>query len=155
MAPPVACAARSPEYRPASRGRSVAIIVRDGGRQRAGCGDRSWQRHPDSNDHLQGVGLRDHQGRGVTMIALPTDVRVWLAAGHTDMRRGMNGPARQVQVSGPEITSTRLIAPSFAPSFAPVQTTWLAPVPEQGSVPRAQDAPIVRLLSWGFRAGKN
>jgi hypothetical protein len=23
------------------------------------------------------------------MIALPIDVRVWLAAGHTDMRRGM------------------------------------------------------------------
>ena len=31
------------------------------------------------------------------MIALPIGVRVWLAAGHTDMRRGMNGLARQVQ----------------------------------------------------------
>jgi transposase len=31
------------------------------------------------------------------MIALPTGVRVWIAAGHTDMRRGMNGLARQVQ----------------------------------------------------------
>jgi hypothetical protein len=35
----------------------------------------------------------------------------------------------------PDITSTRLIAPSFAP----IETTWLAPVPEQGlSVQRAQ-----------------
>jgi transposase len=31
------------------------------------------------------------------MIAVPTGVRVWLAAGHTDMRRGMQGLARQVQ----------------------------------------------------------
>src|ERR1700719_3114518 len=37
--------------------------------------------------------------------------------------------------SGPDITSTRLIAPSFAP----VQKTSLAPVPERaGSIPRAQ-----------------
>src|SRR5882672_9112631 len=37
--------------------------------------------------------------------------------------------------SGPHITSTRLIAPSFAP----VQNTSLAPVPERaGSIPRAQ-----------------
>src|SRR5467141_1179405 len=37
--------------------------------------------------------------------------------------------------SGPDITSTRLIAPSLAP----VQNTSLAPVPEQaGSIPRAQ-----------------
>ena len=31
------------------------------------------------------------------MIALPPGARVWLAAGATDMRRGMNGLARQVQ----------------------------------------------------------
>jgi transposase len=41
--------------------------------------------------------VRGHQGRGVAMIALPIGVRVWLAAGHTDMRRGMNGLAHQVQ----------------------------------------------------------
>jgi hypothetical protein len=27
------------------------------------------------------------------MIAVPSDVRVWRAVGHTDMRRGMNGLA--------------------------------------------------------------
>ena len=31
------------------------------------------------------------------MIAVPSGVRVWLAVGHTDMRRGMNGLALQVQ----------------------------------------------------------
>lgn len=31
------------------------------------------------------------------MIPLPTGVRVWIAAGHTDMRRGMPSLALQVQ----------------------------------------------------------
>ena len=31
------------------------------------------------------------------MIPLPTGVRVWIAAGHTDMRRGMQSMALQVQ----------------------------------------------------------
>jgi transposase len=31
------------------------------------------------------------------MIALPSNVRVWLACGHTDMRRGFDGLASQVQ----------------------------------------------------------
>jgi transposase len=31
------------------------------------------------------------------VIAFPSDVRVWLAVGHTDMRRGMHGLALQVQ----------------------------------------------------------
>jgi transposase len=31
------------------------------------------------------------------MIAVPTGVRIWLATGHTDMRRGMHGLALQVQ----------------------------------------------------------
>jgi transposase len=31
------------------------------------------------------------------MIPVPTGVRVWVAAGHTDMRRGMRGLALQVQ----------------------------------------------------------
>lgn len=31
------------------------------------------------------------------MIPVPGNVRVWLAVGHTDMRRGMNGLALQVQ----------------------------------------------------------
>ncbi len=31
------------------------------------------------------------------MTVPPTGVRVWLANGHTDMRRGMNGLALQVQ----------------------------------------------------------
>jgi hypothetical protein len=31
------------------------------------------------------------------MIALPSGVRVWIAAGHSDMRRGMHCLALQVQ----------------------------------------------------------
>src|SRR3979411_3367185 len=31
------------------------------------------------------------------MIPIPSGVRVWIAAGHTDMRRGMNGLALQVK----------------------------------------------------------
>ena len=31
------------------------------------------------------------------MIALPSNVRVWLACGYTDMRRGFDGLASQVQ----------------------------------------------------------
>ncbi len=31
------------------------------------------------------------------MIPVPANVRVWIATGHTDMRRGMNGLALQVQ----------------------------------------------------------
>ena len=31
------------------------------------------------------------------MIAIPVGVRVWIASGHTDMRRGMNSLALLVQ----------------------------------------------------------
>ncbi|WP_143078316.1 IS66 family insertion sequence element accessory protein TnpB, partial [Devosia psychrophila] len=31
------------------------------------------------------------------MIPVRSDVRVWLASGHTDMRKGMGGLARLVQ----------------------------------------------------------
>src|ERR1700689_3091790 len=34
---------------------------------------------------------------GRTMIQMPSGVRVWIATGHTDMRRGMQGLALQVQ----------------------------------------------------------
>jgi transposase len=33
------------------------------------------------------------------MIPVPSGVRVWIATGHTDMRRGMQGLALQVQES--------------------------------------------------------
>jgi transposase len=36
-------------------------------------------------------------GSRPAMIPLPSGVRVWLATGHTDMRRGMNGLALQIQ----------------------------------------------------------
>ena len=45
------------------------------------------------------------------MIPVPSGVRVWLAVGRTDMRRGMNGLALQVQETlgrDPDRKSTRL-----------------------------------------------
>jgi transposase len=33
------------------------------------------------------------------MIGLPTNTRVWIAAGHTDMRRGFDGLAAMVQTA--------------------------------------------------------
>jgi len=33
------------------------------------------------------------------VIPIPSNVRVWIATGHTDMRRGMQGLARAVQFS--------------------------------------------------------
>ena len=46
----------------------------------------------------QGLGAAAGVGRvGTAMIPVPSGVRVWLAVGRTDMRRGMNGLALQVQ----------------------------------------------------------
>src|SRR4051794_7229232 len=42
-------------------------------------------------------GFSRHQGAGAAMIPVPSGVRVWLAVGRTDMRKGMNGLALQVQ----------------------------------------------------------
>src|SRR5262249_56122643 len=43
------------------------------------------------------VGHGRRQGAVGAMIPVPSGVRVWLAVGHTDMRRGMNSLALQVQ----------------------------------------------------------
>jgi len=49
------------------------------------------------------------------MIPFPLGVRVWLAVGRTDMRRGMNGLALQVQ----EALQRDPHAPIFSSSGAP------------------------------------
>jgi transposase len=41
------------------------------------------------------------------MIAFPSSVQVWLAVGRTDMRRGMNGLALQVQGNGCQYPTSR------------------------------------------------
>jgi transposase len=51
----------------------------------------------DFGDSVRGVGDRGYQSADCAMIPLPTGVRVWIAAGHTDMRRGMQSLALQVQ----------------------------------------------------------
>src|SRR3954453_195027 len=50
-----------------------------------------WRRCP-GRDAAAGVGRL-----GAAMIPVPSGVRVWLAVGRTDMRKGMNGLALQVQ----------------------------------------------------------
>jgi hypothetical protein len=40
-----------------------------------------------------------HYWGAALMLAVPPGMRVWLVADHTDMRRGMNGLAAQVQQS--------------------------------------------------------
>jgi transposase len=39
------------------------------------------------------------------MIPIPSGVRVWIATGHTDMRRGMRGLALTVQESSASLRS--------------------------------------------------
>ena len=51
------------------------------------------------------------------MIPVPSGVRVWLATGPTDMRRGMNGLAIQVQETLRRIR-TAATCSSFAASVA-------------------------------------
>ena len=51
------------------------------------------------------------------MIGLPTGVRVWIAAGHTDMRRGMQSLALQVQ-EGSGATRMPAISTCFADAAA-------------------------------------
>ena len=42
-------------------------------------------------------GCGRHEGTPAPVIPFPSGTRVWLATGHTDMRRGMNSLALQVQ----------------------------------------------------------
>src|SRR6187200_3626919 len=67
----------------ASEGIEIALA---GGLSRSG-----WRRCP-------GLDAAADAGRpGAAMIPVPSGVRVWLAVGRTDMRKGMNGLALQVQ----------------------------------------------------------
>src|SRR4029078_4064916 len=63
----------------------------DGNCARTGRSDHRWSGRRDGGP---GAGP---EGAGTTMIPVPSGVRVWIAAGATDMRRGMNGLALQIQ----------------------------------------------------------
>src|ERR1700757_3441899 len=52
---------------------------------------------PDPSFGVSGFGGRGRRGAGAAVIPVPSGVRVWLAVGRTDMRRGMNGLALQIQ----------------------------------------------------------
>ena len=53
------------------------------------------------------------------MIPIPSGVRVWIATGHTDMRRGMQGLALTVQ----EVESAILML-AISTSSAAGAATW-------------------------------
>jgi IS66 Orf2 like protein len=53
--------------------------------------------YPDPSFGVAGFGGRDRRGLGTAVIPVPSGVRVWLAVGRTDMRKGMTGLALQVQ----------------------------------------------------------
>ena len=80
-------------------GRDRRRPARTEGRGPARAGDRGgtgWRGKGDDRRVGAGVdGQRDIAGPAV--IPVPSNVRVWIATGHTDMRRGMIGLALQVQ----------------------------------------------------------
>ena len=75
----------------------------DGRRAEIGCGagdrGRVYRQGSGADTGLGpgGIGGGCGQGAVAAMIPVPSGVRVWLAVGHTDMRRGMNSLAVQVQ----------------------------------------------------------
>ena len=52
------------------------------------------------------------------MIPIPSGARVWLAAGHTDMRKGFNGLALQVQECSGAILTAAIYSCSAAVAAA-------------------------------------
>src|SRR6202011_3408038 len=67
----------------------------------AGASDRdriSWERpYADRGFGVARFGSGCRPGAGAALIAVPSGAGVWLPVGRTDMRKGMNGLALQVQ----------------------------------------------------------
>jgi transposase len=61
--------------------------------------NRTWLRKPRARRQRSGrrCASTGSERSQRTMIPMPSGMRVWIAAGHTDMRRGMQGLALQVQ----------------------------------------------------------
>ena len=73
----------------AERGGTIEIELATGGRMRiTGTGGGAYGGGVD-----EGAGA----GQATAMIAIPSGVQVWLATGHTDMRKGFDGLAVLVQ----------------------------------------------------------
>ena len=91
------------DLRSAATGFAEVVVAPDrserSGTDGAGADDRTRPRHSRAHcgDGARGIGDGSYQSFGAAMIGVPTGVRVWIAAGHTDMRRGMQSLALQVQ----------------------------------------------------------
>jgi transposase len=82
------------------------------------------------------------------LIPVPSAVRVWLAVGHTDMRRGMNGLALQVQEA---LQRERVVIPG--PTACPCCNGKLAKLGEDVTetlevIPRQSRTSIGRLWTY-------
>ncbi len=58
------------------------------------------------------------------MIGLPSGVRVWLACGYTDMRKGMDGLAMPVQ-QGLAVSTGRGSSPEVGRENSPLAGLWV------------------------------
>jgi hypothetical protein len=93
---------RRPHWSQAEKEQIVAAAIEIAGEERR-YRDRVCQRRPDADFRtgrsLYGIGADEGAGEGqaAAMIPAPSGARVWLAAGHTDMRKGFDGLALLVQ----------------------------------------------------------
>ena len=108
--------------------------------------DRVCDRRPDA-DHrsgrcADGDGADEGAGEGqaAAMIPVPSGARVWLAAGHTDMRKGFDGLALMVQETLQARSAWR----------ASVRIPWPARRPDQGALARrARPVPVLEAAGTG------
>jgi hypothetical protein len=80
------------------------------------------------------------------MIALSTGVRVWVAAGHTDMRRGMQSLALRVQEGDGRLEKTGRITRTPASARVRVAGRVLCAREEPGSGQDSQESPEVGMV---------
>ena len=71
------------------------------------------------DEAIGAAALRRVDDGSAPMIPVPSGVRVWLASGATDMRRGMNGLALQVQEA-----CNAIRMPAISTFLAAVAVTW-------------------------------
>jgi hypothetical protein len=77
----------------------AACLIATCQRDRDRASDRWTDADQGSGGSCHGIGSDEgaDEGQAAAMIPVPSGARVWLAAGHTDMRRGFDGLALQAQ----------------------------------------------------------
>src|SRR5207302_3257685 len=89
------------------------------------------------------------KGAGAAMIPVPSGVRVWLAVGRTDMRKGMNGLALRVQqVLRRDPHAGDLYVFRVSLRRRPACDGGLCRVGSQASVQATVLAPVLEAVRW-------